>query len=102
MARTPEGKVKDRLKKEVLDPYEVNYFMPVQGGYGAPALDYICCYKGKYFQIETKTGSKEMTPRQKTIAMQVARAGGMAFLINDDGWTWRTLVKWMNEQPDIE
>ena len=94
MASTPEGKVKRKLSK-LLGFYDVKYFMPVQSGYGSPALDYICCHKGRYLQIETKAGHGVMTPRQLQIAKGVERAGGVAFLINEDETTWTILVEWL-------
>jgi hypothetical protein len=94
MASTPEAKVKRKLSK-LLGFHNVNYFMPVQSGYGMPALDYICCHKGRYFQIETKAASGVMTPRQTQIARMVEQAGGKAFLINEDETTWTILVEWL-------
>lgn len=96
MARTPEGKVKDKLKK-LLGYHEVYYFQPVQSGYGGPALDFICCYKGLYFQIETKTKNNDMTKRQQHVAESVRQAGGKAFLINDNETTWNKLETWLQD-----
>lgn len=94
MASTPEAKVKRKLSK-LLGFYNVNYFMPVQSGYGMPALDYICCHKGRYCQIETKAALGSMTPRQANIARMVEQAGGKAFLINESDETWTLLVNWL-------
>lgn len=94
MASTPEAKVKRKLSK-LLGFYNVNYFMPVQNGYGMPALDYICCHKGRYCQIETKAALGVMTPRQTQIGRMVEQAGGRAFLINEDETTWTLLVEWL-------
>ena len=86
--------MKKRLK-ELLKEFGVYYYMPVPGGYGMPALDFICCLDGFYFQIETKAGKKDMTPRQKGVAKQVEKAGGKAFLINEDTATWDKLLLWL-------
>lgn len=91
---TPEGRVKQRLK-DYLKGIDAYWFMPVQGGYGAPALDFICCYKGHYFEVETKAGNKDMTPRQKRIAERIEKAGGRAFLINEEEETWEALHNWL-------
>ena len=99
MARTPEGKVKDKLRK-ILGFHEVLYFMPVQSGYGAPALDYICCHKGRYFQIEAKAGHGVMTKRQETIARMVEEAGGSAFLFNEDPETRERLTRWLEQDTE--
>ena len=80
MARTPEGKVKDRIRA-LLIKNNVLYFMPVQNGYGAPALDFIICAGGRYAQIETKAGEGVMTPRQAAVAIAVENAGSIAGMI---------------------
>ena len=94
MARTKEGKVKARLSK-LLGFYGAYYFMPVQNGYGAAALDYIVCSGGRYAQIEVKAGDGEMTPRQQTVAILVENAGGNAFLINDTEESFTRLTEWL-------
>ena len=62
-----EAEVK-KWVKEVLNKYNVYYFMPVQTGYGAAGLDFHCVVKaGKFpyaFFIETKEFGKEPTERQ--------------------------------------
>ena len=80
---TPEGKVKERVKK-VLREFEAYWHCPVQNGMGAPSLDFICCHKGRYFGIETKAGNKRPTPRQETTIGQIRLAGGLAFVINEE------------------
>lgn len=79
---TPEGKVKEKIKK-LLKEYGAYYHMPVQNGMGAPSLDLICCIKGKYFAIETKAGNKQPTPRQEETIKQIQRAGGKCFVVNE-------------------
>jgi hypothetical protein len=83
---TPEGKVKREIKK-YLDALtlagEVYYFMPVQQGFGKATLDFIICYKGRFFAIETKKPDPKhlvpkMTPRQDAIAAEMRLAGGVA------------------------
>lgn len=81
---TPEGKVKERVKKLLKSYSEVYYHMPVQNGMGAPSLDFICCAKGYYFAIETKAGNKQPTPRQTNTMHEIQRAGGKCFLINEE------------------
>lgn len=72
MSVTPEGKIKD-LVKEVLNKYNVYYFMPVQSGYGAAGLDFHCVINVRdhvpyAFFIETKAPTKKLTARQKILA----------------------------------
>lgn len=82
MAQTPEGRVKSRVTR-LLKKYGAYYHMPVQSGFGAPALDYHVCYKGHYVGIETKApGNHHPTKRQQTIIDQIREAGGTVFIIN--------------------
>ena len=52
---TPEGKVKAKVSKLLQEFEEILFYdMPVPGGYGKSTLDYVCCYRGLYFVVETK------------------------------------------------
>lgn len=82
MAATPEGKVKDKVKK-LLKSFGVYWHCPVQNGMGSPSLDFVCCAKGRYFAIETKAGNKQPTPRQETTINEIRRSGGKAFVVNE-------------------
>lgn len=78
---TPEGRVKAKVKKALKEHYS---FMPVQNGMGAPGLDFYCCVVGLFVAIETKVPGKRLTARQHITASQIAKAGGMVFVIRDD------------------
>ena len=91
---TPEGKVKARVKK-VLETYKAYYHMPVQNGMGAPSLDFTGSHLGRYFAIETKASSKQMTDRQTNTAKQMRNAGGKVFLINEVTGT-EELERWLD------
>lgn len=78
---TPEGKVKDRVKK-LLRAYNVYYHMPVMNGMGAPTLDFVCCHNGRYITIETKAPGKKPTPRQEITMNDVRKAGGFVFVVD--------------------
>lgn len=80
---TPEKKIKEKVKK-LLKEKGVYYHMPVQMGYGAPSLDFICCYYGIYFAIETKAPGKKLTPRQEDTKKRINAAGGRVFIIDGD------------------
>lgn len=95
MSQTPEGKVKDRVKK-LLQSYGAYYHMVVTNGMGAPTLDFIGCYLGRFFAIETKAGSKQMTDRQELTAQVMREAGGTVFLINDETGV-EPLKHWLEE-----
>lgn len=79
---TPEGKVKNKVK-EVLKKYGAYWHCPVQNGMGSPSLDFVCCFRGRYFAIETKAGNKKPTPRQETTIHTIQSAGGLAFVVNE-------------------
>ena len=60
------------------------YFMPVPSGYGESSLDYLGCYKGRFFGIETKKPGGKPTDRQKMVIEKIQKAGGAAFVIDGD------------------
>jgi hypothetical protein len=85
MAGTPEGKVKDAIKKE-LRKRDIWYFMPMQNGFGVVGIpDFICCYKGRFVAIETKAPGKRgcTTPNQDRTLAEIATHGGWAVVVDD-------------------
>lgn len=92
---TPEGKIKAKTKK-LLEEFGVHYFMPVQGGFGAPHLDFICCHNGRYFAVETKAGNKQPTVRQEGTIRKIQMAKGLAFVVNEETGM-DTLRMWLEE-----
>lgn len=75
---TPESKVKSAIKK-VLDSMDsCYYFMPVQMGMGSRTLDFLVCYKGKFFGIEAKAPDGKPTKLQELCMINIAGAGGHA------------------------
>ena len=81
--RTPEGRLKDKVKA-FLKARGAYYHMPVQNGYGQPSLDFVGCYKGFYFAIETKAPGKTPTPRQTYTMNEIVSAEGTS--IWNDTW----------------
>lgn len=81
---TPEGKVKDRVKK-LLKQHEPRLWQhwPVQAGYGKPCLDCHGCYDGFYFAVETKAPGKKPTPRQEVTIEQLQASGAAVFVIGE-------------------
>lgn len=84
MAQTPEGKVKKKVSDFLKSISGLYYFMPVPSGYGESTVDYIGCYRGLFFAIETKAPGKHPTNRQKQIISAIERAGGAVFVIDGD------------------
>lgn len=81
---TPEGKVK-KLVRKLLDSYQGVYrFMPVQMGFGEATLDFLCCFNGRFFAIETKAPKGVLTLRQKLTVEKMRAAGAMVFIISGD------------------
>lgn len=82
MAMTPEGRVKRAVSDYLKTVPGLWYDMPVPSGFGGSTLDYIGCYRGRFFSVETKAPGKKPTPRQQRIISQVEHAGGVAFVID--------------------
>jgi hypothetical protein len=95
VALTPEGRVKEKVKR-LLEKYGAYYFMPVQNGMGKASLDFLVCHQGRFAAIETKAGTKGMTPRQEVTTEEMRAAKAAVFLINErDGWV--ELAYWLEE-----
>ena len=84
MATTPEGKIKKKVSTYLRSIDGLWYFMPVPGGYGQSTLDYIGCYRGRFFAIETKAPGNKPTERQKHIMQAILASGGRCFVIDSD------------------
>ncbi len=82
---TPEGRVKAKVKRalKVLG-HECWQFMPVQTGFGAPALDFLLSIRGRFVAIETKAPGKDLTPLQQTTKAAIEAAGGIVLVVWDD------------------
>ncbi len=81
---TPEGITKKKIKA-ILKKYNAYSYMPVSNGLGAPALDFIVCYRGLFLSIEAKAweSKKKMTSRQLHTSRGITKADGTVFLVND-------------------
>lgn len=92
---TPEGKVKKTVSQYLRQVPGLWYTMPVPSGYGESTLDYIGCYKGQFFAIETKKPGGKPTARQLQTIQAMERSGGKVFIIDGDltelkNWTSTT------------
>ena len=85
MATTPEGKVKDAVKKWLRER-GYWFYMPVQNGMGVQGIpDFIICAAGQFIAIETKAPGKRnnTTANQKARIAEIERANGVAVVIDD-------------------
>lgn len=83
MAQTPEGKVKDRVKK-IMDSVGAYYFPAATHGYGRSGVpDYVGCLVGRFFAVECKAGDNTTTALQDRELMAIERAGGFAMVVNE-------------------
>jgi Holliday junction resolvase len=85
MAQTPEGRVKEAIKK-YLKSIGAWYFMPVSNGMGQVGIpDIICCYKGVFVAIEAKAPGKKanLTENQKRVMDAIRTADGWAWVCDD-------------------
>lgn len=80
---TPEGKVKDMVRRGLAKLSHIYKFMPVQNGMGAPALDFFLCAGGWFIAIETKKPGAKPTPRQETTIGEIEEAHGLVFVVDD-------------------
>lgn len=84
MAQTPEGKVKDKIKK-ILKSHNIYYAMPMGTGYGnAGVPDFLCCFNGKFLAIEAKANGGQTTALQDKNLNDIEASGGLAWVISDD------------------
>ncbi len=84
MTKTPEGKVKDEIKK-ILDQSGAYYFMPPQNGYGRAGIpDFVGCLKGRFFSVEAKAGKGTTTALQDREISKIKAAEGYALVVNED------------------
>ena len=78
---TPEGRIKDAVKKR-LNELGAYHHWPVQMGYGTRCLDCHGCLDGQYFAIETKAPGKVPTKLQDITIAHIRAAGGLVFVVD--------------------
>jgi len=84
MAKTPEGEIKDQVRK-ILDEMGAYYFFPAANGYGRTGIpDVVACYKGHFIGIECKAESKQPTALQQRELDNIEKARGTGVLVNAD------------------
>ena len=85
MGMTPEGRVKNEIKK-LLKAHKVWFYCPMQNGYGTVGIpDFVCCLNGLFFAIEAKAPGKRstLTPNQANVITAIREHGGIALVIDN-------------------
>jgi hypothetical protein len=83
MARTPEGKVKDKVTA-LLRSANVYYFFPATFGMGRSGVpDIVCCVEGRFLAIECKANGNKPTALQEREIASIRAAGGSAIVIDE-------------------
>jgi len=95
VANTPEGRVKDRIKKWIKQEYpDAWHFLPVSRGYGIHVIpDFICCMPikitpamvgmtiGAFVGIEAKTATGVVSKHQSQRLQEILNASGEAIVV---------------------
>jgi hypothetical protein len=80
---TPEGKVKEAVKK-LLKKYKCYYVMPMTRGMGSSgAPDFLVCAGGRFVGVETKAGAARPTQLQLANLQAIESAKGVSLVINE-------------------
>lgn len=104
MATTPEGRVKNSVKR-LLKQYNVWYAMPATGGYGSSGVpDFLCCVNGHFLGIEAKAGPGVPTALQINQLRGIVGALGSAIVVNETNLdSLEDMLRHMTEQgPGFE
>lgn len=84
MASTKEVLVKQKIRK-ILEKHGVYYAMPIGSGYGNSGVpDFLCCIRGHFLAIEAKAGTNKPTALQEKHLDNIAAAGGISMVVNED------------------
>lgn len=93
MPKTPEGAVKEAVKK-LLAASHVYFFSPATAGYGTSGVpDIVCCVQGYFLGIECKAGNNQPTALQERELQRIRDAGGTAMVVNEANID--TLAAWL-------
>jgi hypothetical protein len=93
MAMKNERDVKEKVKAVLQTLPRVWYFMPAANGYGTLGIpDFIGCYCGQAFAVETKFGGGKTTNWQDIQISRIREAHGAAWVVNE-----KTFEAWEKE-----
>jgi hypothetical protein len=79
---TPEGRIKNEIKKVLKEYPSIYAFWPVQSGYGSKTLDVLICAYGYFISIEAKAPGNTPTNLQWKTIGDIQRAGGVACVVD--------------------
>jgi hypothetical protein len=83
---TPEGKVKEAIKK-ILKANDVYFTMPIGTGFGSAGVpDFVICHKGVFIGVEAKSGTNKPTALQLEHIDRIRKRGGHALVVNEDNY----------------
>lgn len=86
MASTPEGKVKDKIRK-ILATHNCYVTMPIGTGFGCAGVpDYLVCINGHFLGIEAKAGKNKPTALQEKHMADIRRFGGYTLVVNEENF----------------
>ena len=102
MAKTPEGKIKDKVV-DILKSEGVYYFFPATHGYGRSGVpDIVACVDGNFLAIECKAGTNKPTALQVREIEAIRKAGGVAVVANEENWDMvRGLIRTLKQDTII-
>lgn len=82
---TPEGKVKDKVKRLLKDA-GFYFFMPPMNGYGSSGVpDIIGCKDGRFLAVECKANGNGPTALQEKHLKEIVEKGGTSFVVDETG-----------------
>ena len=88
---TPEGKIKNMLKRELQRVPRLYQFWPVQMGLGAATLDCLLSVSGSFVAIETKRPGGKLTERQKITIADMEAAGAKVYVVDNRDRIWEVV-----------
>jgi hypothetical protein len=84
MAKTPEVKVKDKIKA-LCKTYGAYYAQPIGMGMASNGTpDMLVCHRGQFAGVEAKAGKGKPTKLQMVRLEEILAAGGASLVINEN------------------